>query len=712
MLYEMMEVDIMNKEIKQNYNLRAMEMVNSMTLTEKVSQLRNHSKALPKHGIHEYNWWNECLHGVARAGLATVFPQAIAMAATFSDEILFRVGDIISTEARAKHHEFIRQRSRKMYQGLNFWSPNINIYRDPRWGRGHESYGECPVLTSKLGVAFIKGLQGDDEKFLKTCACSKHFAVHSGPESERHSIDVSVSKKDLAETYLYAFKSSVIDADVEAIMTAYNMVNGESCCASKSLLVDTLRGEWGFEGHVVSDCGGLFDIMLKHKVTYNPLKAVALAINNGLDLECGQFYAILPIAVKRGYVSESTIDKALSRLLSAKIKMGMFDDDCKYNKIPYSENCKKEHEDYAIDVASKSIVLLKNDGVLPITDKDVKIGLFGHNATNELAYLGNYFGTPSSFETLFDGVARRAKDNIVYAEGFGLAGLTKKGGKTEYINALEKASSCDYVIVATGLDSSLEGEAGDAGAGAEGIVGKQGDRESIALPNIQTQFIDDLAKSGKKVIVVNFSGGAVSFAPIENHVSAIVQVWYPGAKGGEAIARILFGEVNPSGKLPLTFYADDKDLGDFYDYSMTNRTYRYFEGKPAYPFGYGLSYTSFDYKDMTVDVNDDSVIINTTVTNTGDVDGDDVVQVYMDYKGDKTQPKIKLLATKRVAIKVGERAKVSISIKKEQLLGFNTEGHQVVVKGEYGVYIGGGQPKYSECLMTVIDEEILINNSN
>ena len=295
---------MISKDVKIKYNKRAVEVVSNMTLCEKVSQLRHYSKALPKHGISEYNWWNECLHGVARAGEATVFPQAIGMAATFSEDILYKIGDIISTEARAKHHEFVRAGSHKIYQGLNFWSPNINIYRDPRWGRGQESYGECPVLTSKLGVAFIKGLQGDDENFLKVCACSKHFAVHSGPEAERHSLNVEVGKKDLAETYLYAFKKSVIDADVEAIMTAYNMVNGESCCASMTLINDILRGEWGFDGHVVSDCGGLFDIVFQHKATYNPLNAVAMAINSGLDLECGKFYAILPIAVKLGYVKE------------------------------------------------------------------------------------------------------------------------------------------------------------------------------------------------------------------------------------------------------------------------------------------------------------------------------------------------------------------------------------------------------------------------
>lgn len=689
--------------------MRAADIVSKMTLCEKVSQLRHHSKALPKHGITEYNWWNECLHGVARAGKATVFPQAIGMAATFSEEILYKVGDIISTEARAKHHEFMRADSHKIYQGLNFWSPNINIYRDPRWGRGQESYGECPVLTSKLGVAFIKGLQGDDENYLKVCACSKHFAVHSGPEAERHSLDVVVGEKDLAETYLYAFKKSVIDADVESIMTAYNMVNGESCCASKTLIKDILRGEWGFDGHVVSDCGGLFDIIFQHKATYNPLKAVAMAINNGLDLECGQFYSILPIAVKLGYVREEVVDKALARLISAKIKMGMFDDDCKYNNIPYSENCKREHEDYAIEVAEKSIVMLKNDGVLPLAKVCGKVGVFGYNATNELAYLGNYYGTPTSFTTLLDGMNNRLGDDIVYSQAFRLAGLRKKGGKLEYDRAISLAKDCKYVIVATGLDSSLEGEAGDAGAGADGIVGKQGDRESINLPSIQQQFISELAIIGNRVIVVNFSGGAISFESIKDKVSAILQVWYPGAKGGEAIARIIFGECSPSGRLPLTFYAKDGDLGDFYDYSMRNKTYRYFAGEAAYPFGYGLSYTSFEYNNMSIVDSNDKIIVTASLTNTGDVLSDEVVQVYMSYITDDSQPIIKLIATKRVSLESREVITVSIDIEKEKLLAFDCDGKQVVLSGDYNIFIGGGQPKYSKCLQSALSSDVMIS---
>lgn len=686
----------MRKEVIESYKKKSKEIVSKMTLSEKVSQLRHHSKAIPKYNIEKYNWWNECLHGVARAGLATIFPQAIAMASTFSEDIMYKVGDIISTEARAKHHEFVRNGKREIYQGLNFWTPNINIYRDPRWGRGQETYGEDPILTSNLGVAFIKGLQGDNGEYMKALACAKHFAVHSGPEGERHSINVKVNKKDLHETYLYAFKRAVIDAKVEAVMAAYNMVNDESCCASKTLLEDILRGEWGFDGHVVSDCGGLFDIMLKHKATLNPLKAVSLAIKSGLDLECGTFYSILPLAVKFGVVSEEYVDKSVERLLVARMKLGMFDSNCPYNSIPYSENAKKEHEDYAITVAEKAMVLLKNDGILPLKENsDSKIGLFGYNATNEIAYLGNYFGTPSSFITLKD--AFSSVENLVYSYAFGKEKRTKESDR-EFEKSIDLAKSCDIVVLATGLDSTMEGEAGDTGAGAEGIIGEQGDRESINLPKNQLDFIDRLHKLGKKIIVCNFSGGAVSFESIERKVSAILQCWYPGAKGGKAIYNILFGKVNPSGRLPLTFYKSDDDLGDFRDYNMTNKTYRYFKGEPMYSFGYGLSYSNFEYNGASIARGEDSITIDFEVKNVSNIDGDEVCEVYIKYLDDMTQPLIKFLASKRVFIKANSTQKVSIDIRKDAILGYNDNGEQIVVSGNYKIYVGGSQPKYSKVL--------------
>lgn len=694
----------MLKSSRKIHEIRAKELVQKMTLSEKVSQLRHHSKALKKYNIPEYNWWNECLHGVARAGIATVFPQAIAMAATFSDEILFKVAQIISTEARAKHHEFARNGSMKIYQGLTFWSPNINIYRDPRWGRGQETYGECPVLTAVLGCAFVSGLQGDDDKYLKTSACIKHFAVHSGPEAERHSINVSVNKKDLNETYLYAFKSVVQKTDVDGVMAAYNMVNDESCCASKTLLVDKLREEWGFGGYVVSDCGGLFDIVFQHKKTINPLKAVTMALEAGLDLECGTFYSILAWAVRMKYIDEKYVDRALVRLLTTRISLGMFDDDCKYNQIPYSENATLENENYAIEVAEKGIVLLKNDNILPLNEHCGKVGLFGYNAVNELAYLGNYFGSPSSFITLKDAFCQNFKGEFAYAKAFDFSGKNCDK-QSEFEIALDIAKSCDYVIVATGLDSSLEGEAGDAGAGAEGIIGEQGDRDSIALPRVQIQFIERLHTLGKKIIVCNFSGGAVSFEGIEDKVCAILQCWYPGAKGGKAIYNILFGEANPSGRLPVTFYKSDKDLGDFEDYSLKNRTYRYFEGEPMYSFGFGLSYSNFEYSDLHITKNDDKIIANFSLSNTSRLDGDEVCEVYIEYLDDDTQPKIKLLATKRVFVQSKAKLFVAVEIPHDVIYGFDENGEQIVVQGRYKIFVGGGQPKYCKTIDTVIDSK-------
>lgn len=694
----------MLKSSRKIHESRAKELVQKMTLSEKVSQLRHHSKALKKYNIPEYNWWNECLHGVARAGIATVFPQAIAMAATFSDEILFKVAQIISTEARAKHHEFARNGSRKIYQGLTFWSPNINIYRDPRWGRGQETYGECPVLTAALGCAFVSGLQGDDDKYLKTSACIKHFAVHSGPEAERHSINVSVNKKDLNETYLYAFKSVVQKTDVDGVMAAYNMVNDESCCASKTLLVDKLREEWGFGGYVVSDCGGLFDIVFQHKKTINPLKAVTMALEAGLDLECGTFYSILAWAVRMKYIDEKYVDRALVRLLTTRISLGMFDDDCKYNQIPYSENATQANENYAIEVAEKGIVLLKNDNILPLNAQCGKVGLFGYNAVNELAYLGNYFGSPSSFITLKDAFCQNFKGEFAYAKAFDFSG-ENCDKQSEFEIALDIAKSCDYVIVATGLDSSLEGEAGDAGAGAEGIIGEQGDRDSIALPRVQIQFIERLYALGKTIIVCNFSGGAVSFEGIEDKVCAILQCWYPGAKGGKAIYNILFGEANPSGRLPVTFYKSDKDLGDFEDYSLKNRTYRYFEGEPMYSFGFGLSYSNFEYSDLHITKNDDKIIADFSLSNTSRLDGDEVCEVYIEYLDDDTQPKIKLLATKRVFVQSKAKLFVAVDIPHDVIYGFDENGEQIVVQGRYKIFVGGGQPKYCKTIDTVIDSK-------
>ncbi len=685
----------------QEFKKKASDLVSIMTLSEKISQLRNHSKALKKYNIPEYNWWNECSHGVARAGLATVFPQSICMAATFSDEILYNIGDMISTEARAKHHEFVRNGIRGKYNGLTFWSPNINIVRDPRWGRGQETYGEDPYLTSILAVSYINGLQGQNEKYLKVAACAKHFAVHSGPEAERHSFNAIVSKKDLAETYLYAFEKAVKLAKVESIMTAYNRLNGEACAASKYLLQDILRGKWSFDGHVVSDCGSVKDIIFHHKITYNPLKGVSLALKSGLDLECGVFYSLLPIAIRLGYASIEDIDRALTRILTTRFKLGMFNNDCDYSKIPTSKIACEEHENYAIKVAEKSIVLFENkNNVLPLNAKEIASAcILGANATNELAYLGNYYGTPSRFINCYDSIKQILGEKFSYERTIPLCGKIKDF--EAYSKGLKIAENSEIVFIATGIDSSLEGEAGDAGAGKEGIVGNQGDRDSINLPKIQIDLITEVAKLNKKIIILNFSGSCINFSPIIDKVDAIMQCWYPGALGGEAIANILFGEVSPSGRTPITFYANDNDLPDFYDYSMSNRTYRYFTGKPLYPFGYGLSYTNFEYFNFQTNTNiiNDDISISVDITNSGNYDADEVIQIYLKYpEGNLQQPKIKLISFKRIFIKKSKTKTIEFKLNKIDFYAIDINGDELLLNGKHSLSIGGGQPNYAKSL--------------
>lgn len=692
--------------MKNNNYTNLDDLINSMKLSEKAGQLQHANKGISRLGIKKYNWWNECLHGVARAGIATVFPQSICMAATFGKDLLYKAGDIISTEARAKYNVAQKKGDYGIYKGLTFWSPNINIFRDPRWGRGQETYGECPTLTSKLAVEFIKGLQGNNPDFLKVSACAKHFAVHSGPESIRHSMNAVCSKKDLYETYLPAFEACVKEAKVESVMAAYNMVNGESCAASPTLLQKILRDDWGFDGHVVSDCGGLFDILLHHHATYNPLKAVALAINNGLDLECGKFFAILPLAVKLGYVKESTLNNALKRTLITKQKLGLLGNPTPYDDIDEKVISCKEHTDFAIEMAEKGIVLLKNNEILPLdTSKINKIGLFGTNAENKLAYLGNYYGTPDEFITLADAMQDIFREKLTYCSVIPLTGKTNKKIQKDMDFALESAKDCDVIVYCTGIDSSIEGEAGDAGAGKEGIIGEQGDRTSLSLPEIQLKLLSELSKLGKNLIVCNFSGSAMDLSPCLDCADAVLQCWYPGAKGGKAIVNILTGKANPSGKLPVTFYSSVNDLPDFEDYSMKNRTYRYFTGKPLFPFGYGLSYTSFEYSDFEIigDI-ENGIKIKVSIKNAGKFDGEEIVQIYLSYPEHlKNQPVYKLIAFERVFIPCGETTEVTLHLTTQDFFYIDDDGNKQLAKGNYTIYCGGGQPKYLLCPKAVIN---------
>lgn len=652
-------------------------LANQMSLIELVSQMRNSSKSIKRLNIKQYNWWNEGLHGVARAGIATVFPQAICMAASFDEESVKYCADIISTEARAKFNESQKNKDYSIYKGLTLWSPNVNIFRDPRWGRGHETYGEDPYLTSVLGCAFIEGIQGDNEKYMKASACAKHFCVHSGPEGLRHTFNAEVSKKDFYETYIPAFEAAVKKAKVSGVMGAYNRVNDESCCASDKLIDKLLRKEWGFDGYFVSDCAAILDVIYKHKKTFNPAKGAAMAVNAGCDLECGVVYSLLPLSVGLGYISKDTLRKSVARLMAIRSSLGMFDDDCPFNKITIKENATPEHEAQAVKMAEKGIVLLENDGILPLKENAQKILITGYNADNKLAYLGNYFGDPSHFVMVTDAVSQYNRETE-FIRGIHLYESAKNGDVNQ---ALQAAQNADIILMCTGLDSSIEGEeAGGALAGGGGNIGKQGDRETIDLPMNQQEYIAKLIETGKKIILLNFSGGCINFGRFKNRVNAILQCWYPGAQGGKAIANILFGKCSPSGKLPVTFYNSVDDLPDFCDYSMQNRTYRYFKGDVQYPFGYGKTYTKFALENAEVRENK----IRATVKNVGKFESETVLQLYVTCPKAEFETPIKsLIGFKRISLKPQEEKEFVFEIDENSLMSVNDNGEKVLLKGEY-----------------------------
>lgn len=652
-------------------------LANQMSLIELVSQMRNSSKSIKRLNIKQYNWWNEGLHGVARAGVATVFPQAICMASSFDADAVNRCADIISTEARAKFNESQKNKDYSIYKGLTLWSPNINIFRDPRWGRGHETYGEDPYLTSVLGCAFIEGIQGNDEKYMKASACAKHFCVHSGPEGLRHTFNAEVSEKDFYETYSPAFEAAVKKAKVSGVMGAYNRVNGESCCASDKLIDKILRKEWGFDGYFVSDCAAILDVIYKHKKTFNPAKGAAMAVNAGCDLECGVVYSLLPLSVGLGYISKDTLRKSVARLMAIRSSLGMFDDNCPFNKITIKENATPEHETQAVKMAEKGIVLLENDGILPLKKNTQKILITGYNADNKLAYLGNYFGDPSHFVMVTDAVSKYNRETE-FIRGIHLYESAKNGDVNQ---ALQAAQNADIILMCTGLDSSIEGEeAGGALAGGGGNIGKQGDRKTIDLPMNQQEYIAKLMETGKKIILLNFSGGCINFGKFKNRVNAIVQCWYPGAQGGKAIANILFGKCSPSGKLPVTFYNSVDDLPDFCDYSMQNRTYRYFKGDVQYPFGYGKTYTKFALENAEVRENK----IRATVKNIGKFENETVLQLYVTCPKAEFETPIKsLIGFKRISLKPQEEKEFVFEIDENSLMSVNDNGEKVLLKGEY-----------------------------
>lgn len=816
---------------------RVDDLVSRMTLEEKASQMINAAAPIERLGIPAYDWWNETLHGVARAGYATVFPQAIGMAATWDEELIHRIGDVASTEARAKHHEFARQGDRGRYKGLTFWSPNINIFRDPRWGRGQETYGEDPYLTGRLGVAFVKGLQGDDPRYYKVIATSKHYAVHSGPEPERHSFDAITDERDLQETYLPAFHATVVEGKVGAIMCAYNRTNGEPCC-SNTKLYDILRKQWGFDGHVVSDCGAVDDIYKFHHVVKTVAEASAMSVKAGTDLSCGNEYRSLVLAVKNGLITEAEIDVSLKRLMMARFRLGMFDppEMVHYARIPVTVINAPAHRELALRAARESIVLLKNaNNTLPLK-KDLKtIAVIGPNADAPEVLLGNYNGQPLQSVTPLEGVKAKVGNGtkVLYALGSTLTGnagaavpasTTPGGFKAEYFNnkelqgqpvlvrtdeqinfdwsrgrpspeinedgfsvrwtgkfvppesgqyqlgamaddgvrfyldgkllvdawggnqasqirtvmkeveleaghtydvrmeyfedirnaiakffwsfpnfserttadAVNTAKQADAVVVVLGISPALEGE--EMQVNVTGFRG--GDRTDIGLPKAQEDLLKALQATGKPIVVVLMNGSALAVNYAAENAAAIVDAWYPGEAGGTALADVLFGDYNPSGRLPVTFYKSVDQLPPFEDYRMQGRTYRYFKGEPLYPFGFGLSYSKFKYDNLKLSAKSikagETIRLSVTVQNTGTRAGEEVVQLYVtDVAASVPVPIRSLAGIKRVSLKPGEKQNVSFTLNPEQLTVIDIHGKRVIEPGEFLISVGGKQPGFT-----------------
>ena len=675
---------------------RAEELVSKMTLEEAASQLRFDAPAIERLGIPEYNWWNEGLHGVARAGTATSFPQAIALGATFDEELMGKIGETVSTEGRAKYNEISSMGDRDIYKGLTFWSPNINVFRDPRWGRGQETYGEDPYLISRLAIPFIKGLQGDGE-YMKAAACAKHFAVHSGPEEKRHEFDVKPTPKDLRETYLPAFEACIKEAGVEAVMGAYNRVNGEPCCGH-SYLQDIIRDEWGFEGHIVSDCWAIRDFHEHHKVTKTPEESAALALNKGCDLNCGCTYVHLMKAYNKGLVTEEAIRKAAVRLFTTRYLLGMFDK-TEFDGLTYLDVETKESIALAKRASDEGIVMLKNDGILPLDKNKVKvISVIGPNADARLPLMGNYYGTSSEYITALEGIRNAAGDDvrILYSEGCDIS-RTKPDPLSRDYNTIAEAEAVmkrsDLVILCIGLNETLEGEEGD-----QGNQYASGDKSNLSFPKPQLRLIEAVKKTGKPFIVVVMTGSAMDLTPFSEEASAILQAWYPGARGGLSIGDIVFGKVNPSGKLPVTLSRSVDDLPDFEDYSMKNRTYKYTEHEPLYPFGFGLTYgkvtiANAAVSDTSANARENGFDVTVSVKNEGSVKTGEVVQIYAKALEDKNEVRnYKLIGFKRITLDAGESADVTISITADALKVVTDDGERVTPTGKIAIYAGFGQP--------------------
>ena len=668
---------------------RENDLIRRMSLAEKVAQLKNAAPEIQRLGLPSYDYWNEALHGVANNGIATVFPEPVGGASSWNPKLFHQEGAVIGTEGRAKYNDYANSHNgdSKWWDGLTFWTPNINIFRDPRWGRGQETYGEDPLLTSEIGIQFVQGIQGDDTNYMLAMACAKHYAVHSGPESDRHRFDANISDRDLFETYLPQFERVVREGKVAGVMGAYNSVDGVPCCANSFLLTDLLRKKWGFDGYVVSDCDAIRDIWgrQQHRYVNTPEEAAAAAVKAGCDLCCGGDYNALVRAVQQGLVTEKEIDGALTHTLWTRFRLGLFDPAEKnpYSKLTIKDNDTPEHQQVALELARQSLVLLKNDGILPLNRSKLKrVAVIGPNANSTSMLHGNYHGSASHPVSILSGIKQLAGTNIevTFAQGSPVTTVTRIAAWSKQDNdttrpipqlaaeALENATNADLIIYVGGITPAQEGE--------------MYDRESIELPEVQENLIHALQATGKPMVMVNCSGSAVALTWENEHLPAILQAWYPGEEGGRAVAEVLFGEVNPSGHLPVTFYRATSDLPSFTDYSMTNRTYRYFSGQPLYAFGHGLSYTKFDFQKGKLESKkiapDGTTKVTFTIKNTGARDGDEVAQIYFRHVNSSVpQPKLALCGFARVHLKRGESSTVTINIPAERLRYWDTEKKQV-----------------------------------
>ncbi|MGN6400305.1 MAG: glycoside hydrolase family 3 C-terminal domain-containing protein [Flavisolibacter sp.] len=673
--------------------IRVQDLLKRMTLEEKASQINNTSPAIERLHIAAYNWWNEALHGVARAGLATSFPQPIGLAATFDSSAIYKMAVMISDEARAKYHQFAKEGKHGLYEGLTFYSPNINIFRDPRWGRGHETYGEDPYLTGTIGTAFVKGMQGNDPNYFKTVCTAKHYAVHSGPEPTRHVFDARPSHRDLWETYLPAFKMLAQDAKVYSFMCAYNRLYGEPCCSNPFLLSDILRKQWGFKGFIATDCGAVYDMFMFHHTAKDSIEGMAQAIKAGVDNHCmGYAKAVIP-AIQQGLLKESELDTAVARLLTARFRLGMFDPDSlnPYASIPYSVVNNEVHKQYAAQMAKESIVLLKNkNNILPLSKNIKTIAVIGPNANDAEVPLGNYNGEPAHVTTVVEGIQNNLNNSskLLYEKGCYIIDTVNYDRQKDFAPAIEAATKADVIVFVGGISPRLEGE--ELQVNVDGFKG--GDKTNLDLPSVQTALLKELKKTGKPLVLVLMNGSALSINWENENIDGIVEAWYGGEEAGKAVADVLFGDYNPAGRIPVTFYKSINDIPAFDDYDMKGKTYRYCEKPVLYPFGYGLSYTNFSYNNLqlsspVLDKKNGKVSVTLSVRNTGNRDGDEVVQLYVHQQGQQAIKELK--GYQRVHLKKGETKQVTFILTPKDLLHYSESKDGLdVTAGKVEVMIG------------------------